>query len=98
MTTTISRWAIPADLAALAALRNNRDRIYGDMVVAQAVISGAERLARARGTSSSGQCVTASDVAEAMRNAGLEYRTNDYVCTIEAWVKPAATFDPNWGD
>ncbi|HET7738482.1 MAG TPA: hypothetical protein VFK32_07905 [Tepidiformaceae bacterium] len=90
-----------ADLTALVALKNNRDRIYPDAAIAQSVISGAERIAveRSKNDASKAQpAITADDVASAMKSAGLAFRKEDYVCDIVAWVKPETVFDTQWGD
>ncbi len=100
-TTPLSRWNLPVELSALLALKNNRDRIYPDLAIAQTVISGAERIAVERGkkAGSSGQAtITGDDVASAMAALGLAFRKEEYVCDIVAWVKPEAVFDTQWGD
>ncbi|MGK2964495.1 MAG: hypothetical protein ACSLFM_02700 [Tepidiformaceae bacterium] len=101
VTAPISRWNVAADLTALIALKNNRDRIYPDVAVAQSVISGAERIAIERSKKDAAKAppmITADDVASAMKTAGLAFRKEEYVCDIVAWVKPETVFDTQWGD
>ena len=96
-----TRWTIHADLGALTALKNNRDRIYLDSAATVPVMSGAQQRAIARSEKQSPGArpmITAGDLAAAMQAAGLAFRADEYVCDIAPWVKPGPAFSQPWGE
>lgn len=94
----IKPWTIQADLGALVALKNNRDRIYFDAVVGELVTAGAQQRALDRADAGQNPTIVAEDVAASMRAANLEFRTTEYVSEIVKWAKPEVVPGATWGD
>lgn len=95
------RWTVSADLGALVALKNNRDRIYLAPEVGNLVLSDAQGRATARATSAGNSerpMIVAKDVAEAMRAAGIEFRADEFISAAPLSTKRSVDAGGTWGE